>query len=80
MTNDEIKNAIRTFFERTSDVTPSDDENLFESGLLDSYGVVEFLTFIQEQFEVELDLEEITEANFSTIISVTRMIEASKEA
>lgn len=75
----EIRNAIRSFFENTNDYSPQDEENLFECGVLDSYGVVEFLDFIQEKFKVEIDLEEITEENFSTITTVTRMVKTLME-
>jgi len=70
----EIREMIQEYFKLSSDYTPSCQENLFESGVLDSFGVVEFLTFIQEKFNAEIPIEDITEENFSTIESISNLI------
>ena len=70
----EIQKKIQEYFKMSSDYAPTFQENLFESGVLDSFGVVEFLTFIQEVFNAEIPIEDITEENFSTIDSISNCI------
>ena len=45
----------------------ADDEHLLEKGVVDSMGMVELITFLQDQFGVEPADEEITEENFATL-------------
>jgi acyl carrier protein len=35
------------------------DENLIDSGLLDSFGLIELLSAIEEEFEIQLPLEDL---------------------
>jgi acyl carrier protein len=43
------------------------DEHLLEKGVVDSMGMVELITFLQDQFDVEPADDEITEENFATL-------------
>ncbi len=79
MTREEIKNAIKTHFQQTVGMTPQENESLFEKGFLDSFGVVEFLGFLENQFGVSIRVEEITESNFSTLDRVADLIERQVE-
>lgn len=45
----------------------AEDEHLLEKGVVDSMGMVELITFLQEQFDVEPADDEITEENFATL-------------
>jgi len=44
-----------------------EDEHLMEKGVVDSMGMVELITFLQDRFGVEPADEEITEENFATL-------------
>jgi acyl carrier protein len=44
-----------------------EDEHLLEKGIVDSMGMVELITFLQDQFDVEPADDEITEENFATL-------------
>jgi acyl carrier protein len=70
----EIKNILRGHFQATSGFAPEDGDNLFEKGALDSFGVVEFLNFLESRFGVQIQIEDITEANFSTVEAVAALI------
>ena len=45
----------------------AEDEHLLEKGVVDSMGMVELITFLQDQFDVEPADDEITEENFATL-------------
>jgi acyl carrier protein len=71
---EEIKLHLRDHFKTTVGFTPGDSDNLFEKGALDSFGVVEFLTFLESRFGVAIAIEDVTEAQFSTIHSVAELV------
>lgn len=71
---DEIKQELRNHFKTTVGFEPSDSDNLFDKGALDSFGVVEFLTFLETRFGAAIGIEEVTEAQFSTIQSVAELV------
>ena len=52
------------------------DDNLFETGALDSTGVMDLIIFIQEKFGVTVEVEEVIEENFESIRAVEKMIKA----
>ena len=52
------------------------DDNLFETGALDSTGVMELIMFIQEKFGVVIEVDEVIEENFESIRAVEKMIKA----
>ena len=62
----------------------ADDEHLMEKGVVDSMGMVELITFLQDRFGVEPADEEITEENFATLrriaAFVVRKLEAERSA
>lgn len=54
----------------------SDTEPLFASGIVDSLGVMELIAFAEQELEVQVEDEEITEANFGTVIAIARYVAA----
>lgn len=49
----------------------SDDGSLLEMGIIDSTGVLELITFLEDKFEIKVDDEEMVPENFD---SVNRMV------
>ena len=58
------------------DITPELD--LFEAGFLDSFGTLELLVTLSEEFGVELDAAEITREEFSTITAIVATVKKKK--
>jgi len=46
------------------------DTSLIEAGILDSLLMVMIVTFCEEEFQLEIDPEEITEENFESLESI----------
>jgi acyl carrier protein len=59
---------------------PSRDESLFQSGLLDSFSLVEFVTLIESECGIRIDDADLRPANFDTIAKVEAFIERAKVA
>ena len=74
MNKEEVKDALKEYFKNAGEPNLRDNDSLFERGVLDSFGVVEFLTFLESCFQVQIQIEDITEANFSTIESIAELV------
>jgi acyl carrier protein len=57
-----------------------EDEHLLEKGVVDSMGMVELITFLQDQFGVEPADDEITEDNFATLQRIAGFVARKIEA
>jgi acyl carrier protein len=58
----------------------SDDDSLLGNGIIDSMGVIELITYVQEEFGVQVGEEEITEENFGTLSAIARFVEGKRFA
>jgi acyl carrier protein len=72
-----IRDAIKAQIEDEMLVTYgedfTDDTNLFEAGIMDSFGYVQLVGFLQETFGVTLNDEDILT---NVMVSLARMTEA----
>ena len=55
-----------------------DNDSLLGLGIIDSLGVVELISFIQEEYGVAIDDSEITEENLGSIWSIARFVAAKQ--
>jgi acyl carrier protein len=69
-----IQKRIARYFEAATGEAPAPGENLFDHGALDSFGVVEFLAFLEKDLNAEIRLDEITLDNFSTIERISTLV------
>jgi acyl carrier protein len=67
-----VKSALREFL--TNSVLPlarvdafGDDESFLERGILDSTGVLELVGFIEKQFSIRVEADEITPDNLDSL-------------
>ena len=75
----EIKTKIREFiienFLFGDDNGLKDDTSFLEEGIIDSTGVLELVTFLEEEFEIEVNDEELIPENLDSINNVTAYLE-----
>lgn len=77
---DRLREFIReSFLYMRPELTVGDDDRLLERGVIDSMGVVEMLSFVEDEFGVAVADDEITETNFGSIRSVAELV-ARKQA
>lgn len=55
-----------------------DSINIFESGLVNSLFVMKLLKYIQEEFIIEIDSEDMEISNFNSINNIMNFIEEKK--
>jgi acyl carrier protein len=51
-----------------------DDDPLLDSGVLDSFAIVQLVSFIEERFGLKLAADEITEERFATIAALSSFL------
>ncbi len=50
------------------------DLNLLEEGILDSLGLQQLITFLEDKYDVAIDDEDLLPENFSTVNSIAQLI------
>lgn len=67
---------IDTFMYGEGKIT--DDQQLFETGVIDSLGFMKLITFVEDTYGVSLDMSEVTIDNFASINAMVETIEAKQ--
>ena len=63
-----IKETVRRFILSSINVADlSDDDNLFETGLVNSLFAVQLMTFIEKTFAIEVRMEDLDIENFKSL-------------
>jgi acyl carrier protein len=75
----EIEQQVRQYilenFMYTDDESElASDQSLFDSGVIDSTGVLELVGFIEDEFEVQVDDTELVPDNFDSVVRITDYI------
>lgn len=79
ISSDEAAHRIEAFVRREFRVAPQDptfsrDTHLFESGFLDSTGVLELVAFLESAFGLRLPDEELFSEEFTTINGISGIV------
>ena len=63
-----VKETIRGFINKSINIESlGDDENLFESGIVNSLFAVQLTTFVEREFGVEIGMDDLDIENFKSI-------------
>jgi acyl carrier protein len=73
---EEIKNFLSKKYKNSKSIKESDP--LFEKGIIDSFGVVELVSFLESKFGVVFDSVDLTRDNFLNIKSISRIVEKKR--
>ncbi len=75
-TKEMIRDFITTEMLQHSPEAPlGDDEQLVESGIIDSMGVMTLLSFLEEKFSIQIPGEDLMPENFSSIKTISNLVE-----
>ena len=75
----DVKNKVKDYILKSTlaNVDHLDDDTLiFETGLLDSMGLLFLIEFLKEEFNVETQDEELVVENFESINSIVAFVES----
>ena len=66
-------------FGRT-EVEVSSDASFLDLGIIDSTGVLELVTFLEDKYQIKIEDEELVPANLDSLNGITRFVEAKRAA
>jgi len=68
--------VTEAFLYMRPDFALSDDDSLFEKGVIDSMGVLELIGFLHSEFGVRVADEDINDRNLGTLAGIARYVVA----
>jgi methoxymalonate biosynthesis acyl carrier protein len=81
MTKMEIKEKIRAFilrFIKASQLQP--DEDIFALGFVTSMFAMQLVLFVEQEFAIKVENEDLEIQNFNTINAITALVESKRAA
>jgi len=79
---EDIKTAVRQFiienFLFEEDDNLKDDSSFLEDGIIDSTGVLEMVTFLEETYEIHIEDEEMIPENLDSLEAIGQYITRKK--
>ncbi len=79
-TKEKIVDFIDEYFIKDSGVCVKDDTSFLDEGILDSTGVMELVAFIENEFRIRVEDEEIVPDNFDSISKLVDYIDRKLRA
>ncbi len=70
-----IRDFIASEFLRDEPRTLSIDDNLIEEGIVDSLAILMLIKYIEGQFSVEIEPEDVSLENFESVAAISRLIQ-----
>ena len=75
----EIRFRVRDFLRENflytqPDLELPDDENLLDAGIIDSMGIAELVTFLEDAFGVDVRDDDISEANLGSVTAIVGFV------
>jgi len=59
----------------TMDTPLKDEDQLIESGIIDSLGIMTLLVFVEEKFSLQIPSEDLVPENFDSITAISNLID-----
>jgi acyl carrier protein len=75
MVKDSIRHFIATELAAGANTTIADNDQLLEQGIIDSFGIMSLLGFLEEKFSVHIEGDDLTPENFSSIGTISALID-----
>lgn len=75
----DITRTIAAYLATTLTIPAPDPEtDLIEQSLIDSLAVMGLVNFLEKEFDLEIELDQITADNFRTVTAMAALVEAAR--
>jgi methoxymalonate biosynthesis acyl carrier protein len=75
MIEEKIASPIRTFMSRTFDGrTVADEDDIFALGFGNSLFAMQLVAFVERQFDIEIESEDLDMSNFRSIQAISTLV------
>ncbi len=75
---EEIKNKLLEFITRSFMVEREEidlDKSMIDEGIIDSFGLIEIATFLENKFKIKITEEKMIRANFGSVHKIVNFVE-----
>ena len=83
MTNNEIRVIVRNFiienFLFDDDGSLQNDTSFLDNGIIDSTGILELVEFLDEEFSIDIDDDELIPENLDSIDNVVKFVSGKQK-
>lgn len=69
-----VEDFVQQNFIYENGAKPERGQSLLETGIVDSTGILELVTFLEETFEITVEDEELVPANLDSINNITGFV------
>lgn len=77
----QARESIRRFINASVNIDAlSDDDNLFESGVVNSLFAVQLMTFVERNFGIEVGMDDLDIENFKSIAATAAFVQRKSAA
>ena len=66
--------VIQNFLVGDDEAEFSDDQSFLETGLIDSTGILEVILFLENEFDLEIDDDEMVPDNLDSVANIGRFV------
>ncbi len=77
-TKERVLDFIRARFPVAQGMDMGDGSSLLDSGVIDSLGILDLVTFMEESFDIEASDEDLVPENFDSISALVRFVESKR--
>ena len=78
-TTSELREFVTENFLFGQEIALADDDSFLEQGIIDSTGVLELVTFIEDRYRIAVDDAELVPDNLDSIERLVRFIQSKRE-
>lgn len=76
----ELKEKIRAYIKKNlivfdDDVSFADSDNIFELGLVNSLFAMKLVTFVEREFDIEIENDDLNIGNFKCVDNIAALVE-----
>ncbi len=78
-TIDVIKQFIaKELLSQSDPAALGDQDPLIESGIIDSFGIMSLIAFVEKEFGIHLESDELVPDNFETIAAIGQLVDRKR--
>lgn len=68
----------RELADESKQTTLKEEENLLANGIIDSLGILKLVSFIEQEFDIQVPDEDVTVQNFRSLKDIANYLETKK--
>ena len=75
---DSVREFIATNFYVPDPAVIADEDSLLDQGIIDSTGVLELIVFLEDEFKIKIEDDEVIPSNLDSIAQITSYVQRKK--